>query len=192
LTCILGAGGIATHALTAGHVFPLAAAGTKVFAAETNQSEVEVAEVVANFLDDHGVDSALLRLNSVGVAMVNRRGPRLTDFLPERSNWRKLTRAFLATSHDYSREVHTGDRPLDVLLSAPTRGAFWVRGVIPTDGEITNAGDSGSVLCTGASNALAVGSCSGVLGAHSVFEPISRSMDLVQRDHPQLEIFSNS
>ena len=58
---------------------------------------------------------------------------------------------------------------------------FSVQNAIQTDGEVTLDGDSGTVLCTGATNAIAVGVCSGGTGAHSVFEPFSRIIALAQQ-----------
>lgn len=174
---------MSAHDGTAGHIFPVAAVGTSVFAATAAGNSVRtVGRLVANFLDDSGADVAVLALTAAGTNMVvDSAGPILTDYLAERSVWGKLTRAFLATTSDFSRETSTTDGPLDALLSAPTRGNFWVRSVLGTDGEVTNAGDSGTVLCTGASNQYAVGTCSGLFGLHSVFEPFARAMDLAKK-----------
>jgi hypothetical protein len=187
--CILGKSGEPTHMLTAGHVFPPAALGAKVFAGRSPNSPVSaVGKLVANFLDDEGVDAALLELNATGVGLVNKQGPRLSDFVSEVSCFDKLVRSFLAVTNDFSREVVTGPHGMDVHLSAPTRGVFLVKNVIPTDGEITNSGDSGTVLCAGAGNQLAVGICAGALGQHSVFEPTARVLDHVARIDSQLTI----
>jgi hypothetical protein len=163
-----------------------------VFAAASEGGTVRaVGELVANFLDESDVDVAVLALTPAGTNMVvSSPGPVLTDFLAERSVWGKLTRAFLPTTNDFSREASTTDGPLDALLSAPTRGTFWVRDVIGTDGEVTNSGDSGTVLCTGASNQFAVGMCSGAFGSHSVFEPFARAIDLARQVvSPDLSLF---
>ena len=182
LTCLLTTGGDPTHALTAGHLFPAGALGASIFAAASPTAQVRpVGKVVANFLDDSAADGAVIELNSAGVALVTSAGPRLSDFLPERSVWGKLTRAFLATTNDFTRDVETEDQPGEAHLWAPTRGVFSVQNAIQTDGEITWDGDSGTVLCTGAANTIAVGVCSGGTGAHSVFEPFSRIIALAQQ-----------
>jgi hypothetical protein len=182
LTCLLTTGGDPTHALTAGHVFPAGALGASIFAAASPTAQVRaVGKVVANFLDDSTADGAVIELNSAGVALVTSTGPQLSDFLPERSVWGKLTRAFLATANDFTREVETEAQPGEAHLWAPTRGVFSVQNAIQTDGEITFDGDSGTVLCTGTTNAIAVGVCSGGTGAHSVFEPFSRIIGLAQQ-----------
>jgi hypothetical protein len=183
IACLLKRGDSPTHALTAGHLFAQGAKGTGVFAAKSpGATVVRVGTLVANFLDTDDVDAAVIELNAAGVAMVGDRGPALSDYLAENSVWGKQTRAFLATANDFSRETTTTTGPLDALLSAPTRGTFWVRGAIGTDGEVTNSGDSGTILCAGASNQFAVGTCSGALGAHSVFEPFERALTLVQNN----------
>jgi hypothetical protein len=181
LACLLATRGNPTHALTAGHVFPEGALGAAVFAAPSPSERVRaIGTLAANFLDQSGVDGALVELNAAGVKMVASWGPPLTDFLPERSVWGKLTCAYLATAGDYSRQVGTEDMGIDAHLWAPTRGVFVVRDALQTDGEITHAGDSGTVLCTGTSNNLAVGVCSGATGAHSVFEPFARILSLAR------------
>jgi len=191
ITCLLTTGGDPTHALTAGHVFPAGALGASIFAAASPTARVRaVGKVVANFLDDSAADGALVELNKAGVALVTSVGPALSDFLPERSVWGKLTRAFLATTNDFTREVATEGQPGEAHLWSPTRGVFTVHKVIQTDGEVTFEGDSGTVLCSGATNAIAVGLCSGGTGAHSVFEPFSRIINLAQQRVPgNLAIF---
>jgi hypothetical protein len=104
-------------------------------------------------------------------------GPLLVDFLPERSVWDKEVRAFLPAANDFSQSVTTTSAPIDALMSAPTRGDFWVRDAVGTQGALTRAGDSGTVLCAGVDNDLAVGLCSGALGAHSIFEPFWRAIE---------------
>ena len=181
IACILTVGDGPSHALTAGHLFPPDNIGAAVYAAADSGSTArQVGQLVANFLDDSDIDLALLKLTSAGASMVGDGGPQLSDYLPERSVWGKSTRAFLATTNDYSRQASTNGGPTDALLSAPTRGNYWVHSVVGTDGEVTNAGDSGTVLCTGNSNQYAVGTCCGSFGAHSVFEPFGRAMELVQ------------
>ena len=96
--------------------------------------------------------------------------------------WRRRARAYLASSGDYSRETTTADGPADVFLSAATRGVFRVTETIATEGELTNAGDSGSVLCSGASNQFALGLCAGAMGAHSFFVPLDPIMARLHRD----------
>jgi hypothetical protein len=190
LACLLGAVGAPTHALTAGHVFPDGSIGASVFAAASAGSpEQAIGTVVANFLDSEQADGAVIELSSAGQSLVTSAGPPLSDFVAERSAFGKVCRAFLATTNDFSRETETEPKAMDALLGAPTRGSFWVRGAIPTDGEITNEGDSGTVLCTGATSSLAVGVCAGALGAHSIFEPIARLLDLArQQVNATLEI----
>lgn len=189
ISCLLGKHGEPTHALTAGHVFPAGAHGAGIFAARSPGNTPRLAgKLVQNFLDHDGVDAALVQLSAAGVALVNERGPRLTDFVSELSCFNKLVRSFLATTNDFSREVLTEPGPMDAHLSARTRGVFLVKNVIPTDGEITNPGDSGTVLCAGPTNDLAVGVCSGELGHHSVFEPMSRVLELVERIDRRLSI----
>jgi hypothetical protein len=189
IACLLGKRSGPTHALTAGHIFPRGALGERVFAAASpSASPRSVGKVVANFLDHQGVDAALIELNAVGIDLVSQQGPRLSDFASEISCFDKLVRSFLATTNDFSREVVTERAPMDAHLLAPTRGVFLVKNVIPTDGEVTNAGDSGTVLCSGASNDLALGVCSGGLGHHSVFEPMERVLQLVNRIDRQLII----
>jgi hypothetical protein len=190
LGCILSRGNGPTHALTAGHLFTSGSIGSSVFAATSPAAPVRaIGTLVANYLDSSEADAALIELNPTGVAMVNTNGPRLSDFIGFDGSFLKLVRAFLATGNDFSREVSTGDGPMDALLSAPTRGTFLSRNTIPTDGEITNSGDSGTILCTGASNQFAVGLCSGALGAHSVFVPFSRALELAGNTVGRLEIF---
>jgi hypothetical protein len=189
IAAILGQNARPTHALTAGHLFQRGALGEAVFAAESARSVVrQVGELAANFLDSHGVDAALIQLNSTGQGWVNDQGPPLADFVSELSCFKKLARSFLATANDYSREVHTGPKPIDVHLTAPTRGVFLVKDVVTTDGEITRHGDSGTVLCAGRKNALAMGICSGGTGHHSVFEPMERVINLVQGLNKHLSI----
>ncbi|HEY5955392.1 MAG TPA: hypothetical protein VIV60_02515, partial [Polyangiaceae bacterium] len=179
LACLLGTGGDPTHALTAGHLFPSGALGSSVFAAAApNATSHSVGTLVANFLDQDGVDGAVIALNAAGKRLVRQGGPLLSDYLPERSVWGKLTCAFLPSANDFSRQAETEETGLDVHLSAPTRGVFVVKNAVQTDGELTHPGDSGTVLCSGAANELAVGVCSGSTGLHSVFEPFARVFGL--------------
>jgi hypothetical protein len=183
VACLLSAGSGPSHALTAGHLFAPGAQGAAVFAARSTTSPVvQVGAVIANFLDTDNVDAAVVRLNRAGIAMVTDGGPSLADFLAESSIFAKAATAFLASTNDFSRETTTSVGPMDALLTAPTRGTFWVRGAVGTDGEVTNLGDSGTILCSGASNQFAVGTCSGIFGAHSVFEPFERVLTLVQQN----------
>lgn len=189
IACLLGRQGNPTHALTAGHVFPTASLGAKVIAAASPRSMPRsIGKLVANFLDHQGVDAALIELNAFGVGLVNQQGPRPVDFASEISCFEKLVRAYLATTNDFSREVVTERAPMDAHLYAPTRGVFLVKDVIPTDGEITNPGDSGTLLCSGATKDLALGVSSGGLGHHSVFEPMERVLELVAAIDNQLTI----
>jgi hypothetical protein len=182
IACVLATGGAPSHVVTAGHLFPEGAEGASVYAAPGPRAPSDViGRVAANFLDDGDVDVAILELSAFGIGLVTNAGPSLSDYLPERSVWGQTASAFLATTNDYSRPTETAAEPLDALLSSPTRGAFWVRGVVATDGEVTNSGDSGTILCAGAANDLAVGVCAGILGAHSVFEPIDRAIRLAQQ-----------
>jgi hypothetical protein len=182
IACLLRRGAAPSHALTAGHLFRPGSNGAPVFAAKSGTSPVQVGSLIANFLDTDDVDAAVIALDAAGVAMVTAGGPALSDFLAETSIFGKQAIAFLATTNDFSRETTTSPGPMDALLEAPTRGNFWVRGGVGSDGEVTNAGDSGTILSSGASSQFAVGTCSGVLGTHSVFEPFARVIDLVQRN----------
>jgi len=189
LACLLATNGSPTHALTAGHLFPHGAAGQAIFAAEApGVPPRRAATLVENYLDTSDVDAALLKLDATGIAMVNTEGPPLAEAIAS-NGLHRLVRAFLATSNDFSRQVLTTGFPLDVTLSSPTRGTYRVSDAISTEGEITNPGDSGTILCGGASNEIAVGLCSGAIGAHSIFVPFDRALALVIGTAGALEIF---
>jgi len=190
IAAILTTGGRATHALTAGHLFPSSATGTELAAAPDDGSAVRVvAKLAANFLDTHGVDCALLELTNAGSDIVNRAGPPLNDWLDASRVWSKLGCAFLATSNDYSQQTKTTDASMDALLFAPTRGNYWLRAGVATVGEITNPGDSGTVFSTGNSSQLAVGICAGAFGMHSIFEIFDRAMSLALSVNSSLTLY---
>ena len=72
------------------------------------------------------------------------------------------------------------------------RGTYAVSRVVGTEHAIGDAeGDSGTILCTGASNELAVGICIGQLGAMSLFEPVGRAIGTLRRGlgKPNLSIW---
>ena len=77
-----------------------------------------------------------------------------------------------------------------MIVEAPTRGQFLVEGVVCTEHELTQLGDSGTVLTTGNSNQIAVGCCVGGTGARSVFEPFARALTACRRIDFNLRIFN--
>jgi hypothetical protein len=181
--CLLTNDDAPTHLLTAGHLFGPGQRGSLVFAASGPSAPLRrIGRLSLNLLDDSGTDAALIELNAAGRQLVCERGPHLRDYLTLRDVWGRQARAFLASGGDYSRETTTAAGPTDVFLSAPTRGVFRVTETIATEGELTNAGDSGTVLCSGASNQFALGLCAGAMGAHSFFVPLDPIMARLHRE----------
>ncbi len=179
-----------THAITAGHLFAPSSVGGKVqCAASPGSPASDVGELIANFLDDASLDVALIELNPKGQSMVSDLGPPLARMLAANDVWSEPVRAWLPTANSYSNPSVTLGSPLDVLVEAPTRGQYVVRGVVCTEHELTQVGDSGTVLVTGSTNRTAVGSCIGGFGARSVFEPFARAFAACRQIDPQLRIF---
>lgn len=181
--CVLGIGDEPTHVLSAGHLFTPGQHGRAVHAASEASAPLRrIGRLSLNLLDDSDTDAALIELTDAGKQLLRERGPKLSDYLALRDVWGRQARAFLASSGDYSRETTTATGPTDVFLSAPTRGVFRVTETIATEGELTNAGDSGTVLCSGASNQFALGLCAGAMGAHSFFVPLDPIMARLHRE----------
>lgn len=189
--CLLTTDDAPTHLLTAGHLFAPGQHGRVVLAASGPSAPLRrIGRLSLNLLDDSGTDAALIELTAAGKQLVCERGPQLRDYLTVRDVWGRRARAFLASGGDYSRETTTATGPTDVFLSAPTRGIFRVTETIATEGELTNAGDSGTVLCAGASNQFALGLCAGAMGAHSFFVPLDPIMARLHREvDPGLSLF---
>jgi hypothetical protein len=181
--CLLTTGDAPTHFLTAGHLFAPGQRGRSVLAGSDPSAPLRrVGRLSLNLLDDSDTDAALIELSAAGKGLVRERGPKLRDYLALRDVWRRQARAYLASGGDYSRETTTAAGPSDVFLTAPTRGVFRVTGAIATEGELTNAGDSGTVLCAGASNQFALGLCAGAMGAHSFFVALDPIMARLHRE----------
>ena len=179
IAAVLLSGGAPTHILTAAHLVPSGSIGADLLAAASPAaSPVVVANVSLDFLASDGVDACLAQLTVDGVAMVTADGPPLTDLIAEDQSWSQPVRGFLATANDYSISTSTTDHALDAKMASGIRGSYWLDDVVGTVGSITNAGDSGTILCAGSSNEIAVGVCSGEFTTHSVFEPFQRVMRL--------------
>ncbi|HTA18441.1 MAG TPA: hypothetical protein VK989_04070 [Polyangia bacterium] len=133
-------------------------------------------------LDDAGIDAAAIELTDEGRALMNAShgGPPLASSLADPSVWSQPTVAFRPTARDYSRPTVTTDGPMDAYLDAEARGNYWVRGVVGTEGTITDVGDSGTALCAGDDNQYALGICVGAFQNHSVAEPIGRVLQNLQ------------
>ncbi len=189
--CLLTLGDEPTHCLTAGHLFAPGQRGRSVLAASAPGATLRrIGRLSLNLLDDSDTDAALIELNDSGRQLVRDRGPQLRDYLAVRDLWTRPARAFLASGGDYSRETTTACGPTDVFLSAPTRGIFRVTETIATEGELTNAGDSGTVLCAGAQNQFAMGLCAGAMGTHSFFVALDPIMARLHREvDPGLALF---
>jgi len=175
--CFVGTGPEPTHLLTAGHLFSPYAQGTTVSAARTTGgAPFVIGRLTVNLLESAAPDAAAVELTDEGLELLREGGggPALVDSLAEPSVWNKPVRAFRPTTNDYSRSTRTTTGPLDAYLESGARGSYWVRDAIGTDGTITEVGDSGSPLCTGASNEYAVGLCVGEYNLHSIAEPIGR------------------
>ncbi len=183
VACFLGHGGQASHFLTAGHLFPPDALGAPVSAAlDDGTPPTVVGTLAANLLDGGGtVDAAAVALADDGLAMMraSHDGPVLTSVLAAPSVFGKPCGAFRPTTHDFSRSTQTGPAPADAFLDSEPRGSYWVRGAVATDGSITDVGDSGTVLSTGASNQFALGIMVGDFQAHSIAEPLGRVIQLL-------------
>ncbi len=177
VACFVGAGDQPTHLLTAGHLFsPNAAGATVSAAAAPGGTPFAIGELAVNLLDGAAIDAAAVELNDAGRELLadGDSGPRLVDSLAEPSVWDKPVRAFRPTTNDYSRATRTTTGPLDAFLDCDARGSYWVRDIIGTDGTVTEVGDSGTVLCAGASNQFALGLCVGEYQLHSIAEPVGR------------------
>jgi hypothetical protein len=184
VACFVGTEGVATHFLTAGHLFQEDAIGTRVTAAKgAGGALVTAGRLAVNLLDDDGVDAAAVELTAEGAALVGAggAGPTLSRVVADSAIWSRATLAFLPTARDYSRATVTTSGPMDVLLEAEARGTYWVRGAVGTDGAITDLGDSGTALCTGGGNDAALGLCVGEFQSHSIAEPLGRVLTKLQR-----------
>lgn len=197
VACLLGDSAGPAYLVTAGHLFPPGSGPTPVFAAASPVAEPEVIGTLAvNLLDDTpGRDAALVELSGRGAELAVRSsgGPPLKDVLPEAVAWNQKVSAFLPNAHDYSAQTTTGPGPIDAFIEAAPRGSYWVRDVIGTEASILDEGDSGSVLCAGPAKSLAVGICVGDFQAQSVFEPMSRALQLFRTAMGTLpKLWSNS
>jgi hypothetical protein len=194
VACFLGADSTATHLLTAGHLFSPSAAGATVYAARNaTSSPIVIGRLVLNLLDSPGIDAAVVELTDAGKALLaqSQDGPSLQDVVGEDVVWNRPVCAFRSATHDFSNEAQTAPAATDAYLSATPRGSYWVRGVVATQGSIIEPGDSGSILCSGASNEFALGICLGDYQAQSVFEPISRALNALPAPLSNLSLIPN-
>jgi hypothetical protein len=182
VACFLGEGGSATHFVTAGHLFPPQSTGATVSAAiDANTDPVVVGTLAANLLDGGDVDAAAVKLTDEGRAMMAAKqdGPKLQSVLAAPSVFNKTCRAFRPTTHDFSQTTQTAAGPTDANLHAPTRGDYSVHNAVGTNGTVTLAGDSGTILCAGTSNQFAVGVLVGEFHLQSIAEPLGRVISLL-------------
>jgi hypothetical protein len=181
VACFVGSGGQATHFVTAGHLFAPDAVGQSVFAAaDPDASVVEVGTLALNLLDTSSVDAAIVTLTDEGIELLaaSTGGPALKGVLGEPSVWDTQACMYSPLTLDFSRAVFTNKGPLDAFLDAEPRGAYQVRDAVGTDGSISEQGDSGSILCAGLNNELALGICVGEFKAQSIFVPVARALRL--------------
>ena len=189
--CLMHRGdGRPSHVLTAGHLFRVDAVGTPVFGGIGNQVK-QIGTLVANLLDPNPdlpfpMDAAAVELNAAGVNLANQTAApvRLGGVVGSDDIGGLDVQAYLATSHDFSRETTTNDEPFSFPnMQSAVRGRYEVTNVVRTDGAITLEGDSGTVLATADPSRGAAGLCIGVVGtAMSLFDPLFRARKYLSQE----------
>jgi hypothetical protein len=192
-------GDVATHLVTAGHVFPFAAAGSPVFAAAAPGTEPTVVGFLQSNLLDTGdtatrLDAALVELNQDGIVMAATTAEPVP--IGAIATWKSFkqrsAQAFRWTAGDFGPVVTARPEPRDVHFDATDlRAAFTLRRVYGTSAAFTAPGDSGTALVDTAMPRGALGTCVGTMGDESIFEPLDRSLHAFRQQLGPLDLWSN-
>jgi hypothetical protein len=201
VACILSAGSGPSHLLTAGHLFPKfrdSSINRKhipvLCAYSADQPEKTIGYPIWNYLIptwaySAPVDVSLIELTGEGIAMVeNSRNWTGWPSLQYAGDTRQLSNhsavAFLPTAHRWSHEgsaTRVADSYDIDARNFPIGMIYTVSNVIAVNPCLTNPADSGTLLSSGFDVTVGLGSCVGICGGFSLFEPMDRSIALVSK-----------
>ncbi len=198
--CILSANGYEpTHLLTAGHLFPEDAEGTPVYAGNDNDGEVKCGELNINLLDydytrfDSHIDAALVELTADGMQLAGESasyGPGLEHIYKLNPGEELEVESLLPTSGNYSQRTRVHCLPNTVYFESELRrNDAIINNALATADLITVEGDSGTILMSYPNPKDAVGLCIGEYSTRSVFEPISRVLDILKDEYSEFELY---
>jgi hypothetical protein len=173
-----------THFMTCGHIFlPGSPAGTPVHGG--NSATTVIGKLVTNLLDkaSNKRDAALVELTPQGrgfAVVAGQPGPKLDGVLDAALIYNRNCRTWQPTTQDESQPTRTGTTTTDAYVNAPLWGGIDVVGVIATSANVSDYGDSGTVLAS--TQELVIGSCTGSDPDKSLFEPLGRVLDEISQN----------
>jgi hypothetical protein len=173
-----------THLMTCGHIFePGSPQGTPVRGG--NSATTVIGTLDTNLLDkaSNKRDVALVELTPQGrgfAVLAGQPGPRLDDVCDAALIFNRKCRTWQPTTGDESQQTRTAATTTDAWVDAPLWGGIDVVGVIATSANVSDYGDSGTILAS--TQELAIGSCTGSDPDTSVFEPLGRALDEIPQN----------
>jgi hypothetical protein len=196
IAALLSDGGeSATHLLTAGHLFPAGAVGAPVLSARSpGEPPRPIGTLGVNLLDGpapslgFALDLALVTLNADGQELASEVDPRapLPSLIAASATLdTRKGQPYRPTLNDYGSSTSCSLGPsVFHIVAAPFRPTpYEVNDVIVGEHVVTAEGDSGTILLDADDHRVALGSCIGIDGRFSTFEPIERGLSILSDDH---------